>query len=1034
MSDISSNPYEVPLGRNRSIASFVVGLALGFLPAFAPFAALVYSLAGRRLLTKYDGLWLVGATAFAIPSAIHHGLVAFASSLIVVIAPWLLYRAVSQLPRPANSIRNLIGAGLVTGLGLVVLTGVLRVEQFNVAYSNLLQAIVWKEHPALFGHGMLALGLSSALLNDRFRLKLLSLAISAVGILISGTREAAIAWVIFAVLLPFVDRTIYGRQRIVASIATAGLLALFAILGVATGWGRTGFLIDLLPVSSNTANLIQSSELPHSSWWMSQGVTIESSTVQLAGNDLTAYTVRKTEAEPWLRLQQVVPLSPAQDYTVSAWVKRPTNGTISGIQGWGQLSNGEQFTIIATLQAEDRLMMSGTATRHLIDYGIANEEGGWLRIYFSFSFRAQSEPLYWYVGVAPDNRQIAGTENTFAGLDVRAGSLLSEYVPGVSSRSIGIDVARMPYWRAAWSGFISSPIIGVPNSFSSYFEIGYPERQRFHGTPAHAHNLVLQVLFERGLLGFLGLVLVLLAIILPSLHERDFSLLLVVSVILLANWFDFTFFYGAVLYPIVAIAAWRRTKVPADIDISPRTLIARMTLAATDYLSVLLSLAVAVLTAQFLGAHTFGTFSTEWTPFLLCALILWPLMALREGLFPGYGLSRPQELQKQVSSIVVAWLVFAAMVLLLPEQLGSVRDGLPWFLIFAIVNGLLSRSLAKRLLLSLDSWGRPTVIVGAGKLADSVISALKKDPTTGYIPVAVFTNDRRKLGQSLNGVPIVGEIMGAEPYSKANKIRHAIVAIDEADQPWVSSQLTEKVFRTIQYVPLLPYLPVLGVSAGSLNNILTLQVNNELLSPTRQATKRLIDLLGSVFGGIVFMPLLALLAALIMIDSKGNPFFGHTRVGRNGRHFRAWKFRSMVPDAESRLHEYLERHPELRSEWEETQKLQFDPRVTRVGRILRKYSLDELPQLWNVLIGEMSLVGPRPIVDAEIAKYGDAYSLYEAVRPGMTGYWQVSGRSDTDYANRVELDSFYVRNWSVWLDITIILRTFKVVINGDGAY
>jgi lipopolysaccharide/colanic/teichoic acid biosynthesis glycosyltransferase len=141
----------------------------------------------------------------------------------------------------------------------------------------------------------------------------------------------------------------------------------------------------------------------------------------------------------------------------------------------------------------------------------------------------------------------------------------------------------------------------------------------------------------------------------------------------------------------------------------------------------------------------------------------------------------------------------------------------------------------------------------------------------------------------------------------------------------------------------------------------------------------------------------------------------------------------MHVNAEHLLDKYLQGNPVLQAEWEQNQKLRCDPRVTRVGRILRQTSLDELPQLWNVLRGEMSLTGPRPIVDAEVPKYGEVYGLYKRIKPGMSGFWQVSGRSDTTYAERVEMDSYYVRNWSVWLDLIILARTVMCVVLGRGA-
>jgi lipopolysaccharide/colanic/teichoic acid biosynthesis glycosyltransferase len=156
-------------------------------------------------------------------------------------------------------------------------------------------------------------------------------------------------------------------------------------------------------------------------------------------------------------------------------------------------------------------------------------------------------------------------------------------------------------------------------------------------------------------------------------------------------------------------------------------------------------------------------------------------------------------------------------------------------------------------------------------------------------------------------------------------------------------------------------------------------------------------------------------------------------VGAGGKHFLCWKFRTMHVNAERLLDQCLQDSPILRAEWEQNQKLRDDPRVTRVGHLLRQTSLDELPQLWNVLRGEMSLTGPRPIVDVEVPKYGEVYKLYKRIRPGMSGIWQVSGRSDTSYAERVEMDSYYVRNWSVWLDLIILARTVKCVALGRGA-
>jgi len=172
----------------------------------------------------------------------------------------------------------------------------------------------------------------------------------------------------------------------------------------------------------------------------------------------------------------------------------------------------------------------------------------------------------------------------------------------------------------------------------------------------------------------------------------------------------------------------------------------------------------------------------------------------------------------------------------------------------------------------------------------------------------------------------------------------------------------------------------------------------------------------------------------IKLDSPGPVFYRQTRIGRLGRKFHIYKFRTMVQNADQVLQSYLDNSPQLRAQWLTTHKLKQDPRVTRLGAILRTSSLDELPQLWNILKGEMSLVGPRPIVDAEVEKYGRCFGFYVQVRPGLTGLWQVSGRNDTTYQQRIELDEYYVRNRCVKLYLQILWKTVFVVLKKDGAY
>jgi Undecaprenyl-phosphate galactose phosphotransferase WbaP len=244
-----------------------------------------------------------------------------------------------------------------------------------------------------------------------------------------------------------------------------------------------------------------------------------------------------------------------------------------------------------------------------------------------------------------------------------------------------------------------------------------------------------------------------------------------------------------------------------------------------------------------------------------------------------------------------------------------------------------------------------------------------------------------------------------------------------------------------------------GVMMSSLQvhdfeGMMGVELNKNLLNPFEVFIKRSMDIVLSLLALSVMLPVGALACLLIWLESPGPVFYTQLRVGKNrrdvtekdrvsSRHVRRiniYKFRTMVVDAERRLEEYLKENPQARAEWDLHQKLRHDPRITRVGAFLRKFSLDELPQLINVLKGEMSLVGPRPIMLDQVPLYGDILNIYHSVRPGLTGLWQVSGRNRTSFEERAAFDEYYVHNWSIWLDIYILLRTVWVVLSRDGAY
>ena len=286
----------------------------------------------------------------------------------------------------------------------------------------------------------------------------------------------------------------------------------------------------------------------------------------------------------------------------------------------------------------------------------------------------------------------------------------------------------------------------------------------------------------------------------------------------------------------------------------------------------------------------------------------------------------------------------------------------------------------------------------------------------------------------VEGVPVVGDLSLAPILAQRLKIPYAVLAMPGVDGPKLL-QIVERVGGKFSHLLVIPDLfgfATLGVPAKNLGGILGVEVRQQLLLPGPRLAKRVMDATLTSMGVFFVLPFLALIALLIKLDSKGPIFYWQNRLGKDGEFFKAYKFRTMHGDGEERLKAILDGDPQLRAEYEIYHKLRKDPRVTRIGRVLRKFSLDEFPQLLNVIIGDMSLVGPRPYIERELTEMGGQEKIILRAPPGMTGMWQVSDRNSTSFAQRVQIDVYYVRNWSPWLDIHILAKTFGVVVKGSG--
>jgi Undecaprenyl-phosphate galactose phosphotransferase WbaP len=351
------------------------------------------------------------------------------------------------------------------------------------------------------------------------------------------------------------------------------------------------------------------------------------------------------------------------------------------------------------------------------------------------------------------------------------------------------------------------------------------------------------------------------------------------------------------------------------------------------------------------------------------------------------------------------------------------------------------RAITKDLLIVNALWQKPALILGTGHNAQETAKALRGEPMMGLTPVAFVAqadNYHEQQAASLDlPLPILN-MRDVEALSGKESRRLPIfVALDDYSSSANGTliQKTRRLFKNIFIVPPVTGFPLYGAEVHHLfrQELFFLTVRNNLGNRSTRLIKRLFDITVSALLLLLLSPLFAYL--LVRIKTDGGPaFFAHERIGLDGKPFPCYKFRTMVPNAAEVLERLLRENDQARREWDETFKLKEDPRVTTIGAFLRRTSLDELPQLWNVLIGQMSLVGPRPIVEAELERYGDDAFYYLEARPGITGVWQVSGRSDTDYDYRVYLDSWYVKNWSLWYDLVILVKTIRVVFNKSGAY
>lgn len=372
-----------------------------------------------------------------------------------------------------------------------------------------------------------------------------------------------------------------------------------------------------------------------------------------------------------------------------------------------------------------------------------------------------------------------------------------------------------------------------------------------------------------------------------------------------------------------------------------------------------------------------------------------------------------------------------------------------WLVLLIILPSL--RYIGKKILDKFGLWRRGVYILGTKENAIAAYNLLSTDKILGYNflgfihligthnPSLLSVDDKLdgylKVGNTSIAIIDLNKLLNDEKQERDIEI---VFALNSNELPYYAKiiNILQSKYDFVSIIPDISGIPLYGVELNHFfgSDQLFLRLQNNLSRRFNRVIKRIVDLILASIGIIILTPLFIVIALFIKIFTRGNVFFEHKRIGLDGKSFYCIKFQTMYPNSQDILRDLLAHDANAKHEWEQNFKLKNDPRITPIGKFLRRTSLDELPQLLNVIKGDMSLVGPRPIVEAELKRYKADEYYYKLVRPGITGLWQISGRNDVDYTTRVHLDVNYIKNWSLWYDFVILLKTILVVFSRGGAY
>ncbi|HCQ6447441.1 TPA: undecaprenyl-phosphate galactose phosphotransferase WbaP, partial [Klebsiella pneumoniae] len=464
-----------------------------------------------------------------------------------------------------------------------------------------------------------------------------------------------------------------------------------------------------------------------------------------------------------------------------------------------------------------------------------------------------------------------------------------------------------------------------------------------------------------------------------------------------------------------------------------RNFLVSISLALSDFVSFTISIYLAIAILSVSANPTESTFNIgqidgwillHWLLAVCC--VGWYSIRLRHYF---YRKTFWFELKEILRTLVIFAIIEIAVIAFTTWSFSRALWVITWIFILLLVP--FSRILTKYLLNKLGYWQRDTWIIGSGNNAIEAYKAIISEQNLGLKIIGFIASEGGvRAGETINGIKVISNDI--DWLRGEDKKTQFIVAVESHQSEMRNSWLRNFMIQGFRYVSVIPTLRGMPLDSTDMSfifshEVMIFRVQQNLAKLSSRTLKRLFDIIASIAIIILLSPVLLYISRQVKKDG-GPAIYGHERIGKDGKPFKCLKFRSMVTNSKDVLNELLQNDPEAKREWDTTFKLKNDPRITKIGAVLRRTSLDELPQLFNVLKGEMSLVGPRPIITAELERYNEEVDYYLLSKPGMTGLWQVSGRSDVDYETRVYLDAWYVKNWSMWNDIAILFKTVGVVL------